>query len=698
MQAEFALPSFDQYATSSTGSVRVAEAVSQDGGLAERPQWNEEAWRDAPQKSSMQRGSQNNLDGVLAHERVTQTSFQSAPVSQPPLPGFDVPPNDTSGMANQILAAHGAPYMGTSPGLLGSQSTQGSAAEVPAIAAPYVDALGNPLGPTKMSELPNIKDDPPALTDIQVHERQAVGSLGLSSLPGLTQQAPSVASTISAGHGFIQQTALSQVQLQQEVQGTPQRAYEGSSASDSQSDILARPLQPSIDDMFQAVAHERAPMSSRQPGTDSARHGTGVEREAPRQQMQQPQRTNDGTGDVAAGVAPPTPQPPLETSKRSPQNESSSNRSPQAAQRPPRRESGGTSASRGRRKQEDEAPQRPGKRDRSTSKPPIPPNRGGSGQRTSDASDPNDTSASQLKDLPPDTSEELQAELEECLDMIRWCGASVTRESLQDLKNATQPPDVVHDVLEAVALLLGQPETRWDKLKKMIASPTFLERIQRLNFQQNTTKEMFRQLRDYLTRPFFDEEQIKQVCVPVVPLAMWCRCIGIYLSKVKFHGGPEIRPVAAAGGALPQQQVDRRPAPQEAYNMIFDPDISSMSPDDLTRVKDLTISRPDVGTITFTGMTDCTGLDFSRIVRLEIGEVLVYPDSSLKPPVGVGLNKAAMVTMFQCWPPNGSRLLQDQKSQDRYKKKIKQMTEEKHATFLDYDCSTGVWKFCVEHF
>jgi len=198
------------------------------------------------------------------------------------------------------------------------------------------------------------------------------------------------------------------------------------------------------------------------------------------------------------------------------------------------------------------------------------------------------------------------------------------------------------------------------------------------------------------------EEQIKQVCVPVVPLAMWCRAIGVYLSKTKFRGGPEIRPVAGAGAAgtmQPHGQLDQLP-PNESY-LVFDPDIRNMSDDELRCVQNLTISRPNVGTISFHGITDCTNLDFERIVRLEIGEVLVYPDSSTKPDIGIGLNKAATVTMYECWPPNGRKHLQDPKSQERYRNKIKTMTEEKHAAaarFLDYDCNTGIWKFSVEHF
>lgn len=297
----------------------------------------------------------------------------------------------------------------------------------------------------------------------------------------------------------------------------------------------------------------------------------------------------------------------------------------------------------------------------------------------------------------PPLSEELQAELEECLDTIKWCAESFTKESLQDLKQSNAPPSIVKDVLEAVSILLGAQESKWDKLKKLISSANFQERISKFNFQQSVTKEQFKKLREKLQQPDFDEELIKTVCVPVVPLAMWCRAIAVHLSKTKFQGVGDIRPVAGAGAAAPPQPAGPRLQPP-GERMVFDPDLEILSMEELARVQDLTISRPSVGAITFHGVTDCRDLRFDRIVRLEIGEVLVYPDSSTKPEIGVDLNKAATVTMYQCWPPNGSKLLQDERAQERYKKKIKQMTEEKHAKFIDYDCNTGVWKFSVEHF
>lgn len=294
---------------------------------------------------------------------------------------------------------------------------------------------------------------------------------------------------------------------------------------------------------------------------------------------------------------------------------------------------------------------------------------------------------------PQGISEEQQVELDECLDTVRVCASSVTRESLREL----EPAPVVKHVLEAVSLLLGQHETRWDKLKQLISKPAFYEKLQRLDFQRTITSEQFRKVRDKLANPQFDEEHLKTVCVPVVPLAMWCRAIGVFLSKTKYRrSGPEIRPLAGAGTTTPQQPRSRQASSQAA--MQVSPDLSSLSPEELRRVQDLTISCQDVGTITFHGETDCTGLDIESVVRLQIGEVLVYPKAHTKPEIGVGLNKAATVTMFQCWPPAGSRDLEDPAGQEEYRMRIKAMTEEKKAKFIDYDCNTGVWKFAVDHF
>lgn len=749
MQAEFGQPlhqaahSSPGRASSSAEPVRAESASPSPGSpsIPEQPLWKPEVWSDIPQRSSSASAPPHLKPEDAVHERAAAgatagrsvgQSGQVAPSSKAkpasnrfeaasdpqqasrPQAG-DLAKSDITAMANRILTAHN---VGPSSG-----SSQDGTSQLPLSTlpngTPYVDAMGNPLGPTKGRELPNIKDDVPTLPDVRKLEIQKPSELGQG--PGATMQAQASSS----------QQLLSSLELQAIRSSHPEPLE---SARTHETTVVGPKMEAAstVSGTHPRVVHERAPNSARAlqatvlatpPGASTYRESEVGVAEAgagagpigelpsvsaavaviesakapsqsvvstPSQQMQ-----IGGAADAAAGAAvlvPPS-SPLLDTPVG---NRSSQKEDPPSSQRPLRRDYSAPleNGMRGRRRAEEANARRERSAPRAVSSTQL--------QGASDAAPLGDSSKGPLRNLPPDASEELKAELEECLDMIRWCGDSLTRENLQDLKNTTRPAAVVKDVLEAVALLIGQPETRWDKLKRLIAAPTFLERIQRLSFQQSVSRDTFRKLRDRLQHPDFDEEQIKQVCVPVVPLAMWCRAIGVYLSKTKFRGGPEIRPVAGAGAAgtmQPHGQLDQLP-PNESY-LVFDPDIRNMSDDELRCVQNLTISRPNVGTISFHGITDCTNLDFERIVRLEIGEVLVYPDSSTKPDIGIGLNKAATVTMYECWPPNGRKHLQDPKSQERYRNKIKTMTEEKHAAaarFLDYDCNTGIWKFSVEHF
>ncbi|CAK0898152.1 unnamed protein product, partial [Prorocentrum cordatum] len=78
------------------------------------------------------------------------------------------------------------------------------------------------------------------------------------------------------------------------------------------------------------------------------------------------------------------------------------------------------------------------------------------------------------------------------------------------------------------------------------------------------------------------------------------------------------------------------------------------------------------------------------------GEVVLYPGRD-KPREGTGLNRPATVTLFQCFPPEVGQF-PDAESKARYRGRIAQMTEEKGAHFVDYDCDTGTWRFQVDHF
>lgn len=267
--------------------------------------------------------------------------------------------------------------------------------------------------------------------------------------------------------------------------------------------------------------------------------------------------------------------------------------------------------------------------------------------------------------------------MEKCKEKMVWCADALTSKHLRELRNYTRPPPQVRSVLEAVATLLNMPDTRMPTIRKMLMS-NLPERLRAVNLE-DITLQQFRKVRKLLVLPDFDEELIRGASPTAAPLAVWCRAIGACLAKCRFGGE----------GLSSSENID---------GLIISPNLSQLEEEELAQVSELTVSRPDVGSITFHGVTDCVDLDIPRLVHLDVGEVLVYPEPGFKPPVGEGLNKCATVTMYQCWPPNGRGHLDDPKAQERYRWKIQLMTEEKRAKFIDYSCSTGIWKFQVEHF
>jgi len=139
----------------------------------------------------------------------------------------------------------------------------------------------------------------------------------------------------------------------------------------------------------------------------------------------------------------------------------------------------------------------------------------------------------------------------------------------------------------------------------------------------------------------------------------------------------------------------------ESYmgGLYSEPELWKLSDAELEYVHDLTIGRKGVGKVTFHGITDCRGLlpELRDILIVEQGEVVVYPEGQVKPPIGKGLNKPASVVLYVCMPKSQTRL-SDPQARERYRQRVAQMTEDKGAVFEDYDCEDGTWKFRVNHF
>lgn len=228
----------------------------------------------------------------------------------------------------------------------------------------------------------------------------------------------------------------------------------------------------------------------------------------------------------------------------------------------------------------------------------------------------------------------------------------------------------------------------------------FPERLKSFNFDE-VTQSQLRQLRRLVTTPDFEEEQIRDACPAAAPLAAWCHAICSFLVRTRSAGDAETNNSEVASQNEAECNALAEDNSRESVTIgqyDVSPDITKLSPDELEHVNDLVVSQPGVSTIIWHGVTDCRDLHIPKVVFFAKGEVVVYPAPMHKPPPGTGLNKAASVTMFQCWPPRGGQNLKDEASQDRYRDKIKVMTEDKKAEFIDYNCDTGIWKFRVKDF
>lgn len=113
-----------------------------------------------------------------------------------------------------------------------------------------------------------------------------------------------------------------------------------------------------------------------------------------------------------------------------------------------------------------------------------------------------------------------------------------------------------------------------------------------------------------------------------------------------------------------------------------------------SRVPDFIVGKFGYGCVKFLGKTDVRWLNLERIVKYCKNEVIVYEDENDKPAVGMGLNKAAEVTLRL-----HIRHLEFQKGYLAHIiKKLRVITERQGAKFVSFNLANAEWCFLVEHF
>jgi len=292
---------------------------------------------------------------------------------------------------------------------------------------------------------------------------------------------------------------------------------------------------------------------------------------------------------------------------------------------------------------------------------------------------------------------------------------------LQQIRSTSRPHICIREVAETTLMIMGYPDSTWTAAQVYWErADSFLEKMRVFDASRCVSRLQFHKLCRSLGSQHnsFAEGHVETICPSAVGLVRWCRAVGELVGARygsapeqmrRRSGGRSPRPADEQAGAYPRR--DERNEDEDTFvgppsrpnlgDLEVSPDVYSMSAAELRRVRDLTVRKPNVGEVTFPGELDLVRdrrvlEDLPSIVRLEPGEVVLYPDPSTKPREGEGLNRPATITLFQCKPPSGCFMDADSKA--RYRDRIAKMTEAKGACFVDYDCDRGIWRFRVDHF
>eukprot|EP00929_Paragymnodinium_shiwhaense_P097919 TRINITY_DN5948_c1_g1_i1.p1 TRINITY_DN5948_c1_g1~~TRINITY_DN5948_c1_g1_i1.p1 ORF type:complete len:1055 (+),score=266.28 TRINITY_DN5948_c1_g1_i1:125-3289(+) len=98
--------------------------------------------------------------------------------------------------------------------------------------------------------------------------------------------------------------------------------------------------------------------------------------------------------------------------------------------------------------------------------------------------------------------------------------AAIKTKDIAELRSFRHPPAVACQVLEAVALLVGLPDTKWSSVRKNLDAG-FLHRLSAVDATKLSSEKLQR-LRGLLKMSTFSDGALTERCPPAAPLAAWC--------------------------------------------------------------------------------------------------------------------------------------------------------------------------------
>jgi hypothetical protein len=136
-------------------------------------------------------------------------------------------------------------------------------------------------------------------------------------------------------------------------------------------------------------------------------------------------------------------------------------------------------------------------------------------------------------------------------------------------------------------------------------------------------------------------------------------------------------------------------------------ELSKLSEEELAAVPYFAVGHEEHGWVRWDGETDVRGLRLDDIVHFSSGEVSVYPEEEwdgsedrVKPEVGSGLNKPAVVCLARVFPlDEEGKQLTEPSDVRRFRDRLEAATNSMDsAEFLAYEEEEGNWVFRVAHF
>ena len=171
---------------------------------------------------------------------------------------------------------------------------------------------------------------------------------------------------------------------------------------------------------------------------------------------------------------------------------------------------------------------------------------------------------------------------------------------------------------------------------------------------------------------------------------------GNELAIVPEDGSPEApRQSATTRAGSASRPGD--PQPGEYWLRPSLEEIKRMPSDQLKKVSNFVVGRQNVGHCDFQEPVDLSKINWNKffdiVVQFGMRSICVYPESSKKPPVGMGINVTTVITLENCWPRSRSV-----RSGPRLEKHIRHLKSVTDCEFIRYNVDNGEWTFKVPHF